>query len=363
MSADNELNIAIEKYLNGEMVGDELAQFENRLSSDPDFLQYVMSFQELMGGLKIYGDRTKLKARLNTIHESIENELPVLSLQEAQVVSMWKKHYKLILVAACVAVISVISTLSIVNQWYIGKKQNVKYIELRREIDRLKRKQNAMISNIKADANNPNYNPGRYSGSGFVISSEGYIVTSFHVIKDAESIVVENSKNAFNAKIVFKDEIHDLAILKIIDSTFTSFSQIPYIFKPKDALLGEVVYTLGYPREEIVYGEGSVSSKSGYEGDTSSYQVSIPVNPGNSGGPLFDEKGYLIGMISGKQPELDAAAFAIKSNYLLDVIDSLPEDGVFKKLEVSKKNLLGGIARPLQIKKVEDFVFNVKVYN
>ncbi len=364
MSTNNELTQLVEKYLNGEMEGDELFQFENRLNTDTDFLEYVMSLEELTRSIRLYGNRNHLKDRLNKIHSTISFPLKIstVKIDLAREVSMWKKHYKIILVAASVALISVISTLSIVNQWYLGKKQNVKYTELRREIDNLKRKQFAMIKDIKTDAS-ANYKPVKYSGSGFVISSEGYIVTSYHVIKEATSIVIQNEKNTYKAVSVFNDKGHDLAILKIVDDQFTSFSPIPYIFKPNDALLGENVYTLGFPREDIVYGEGSVSSKSGYEGDTASYQVSIPVNPGNSGSPLFDEKGYLIGMISGKEAELDAAAFAVKSNYLLNILDSLPENGQYKQLVLSKKNLLGGITRTQQIRKLEEFIFNIKVYN
>lgn len=363
MSANKELNELVEKYLNGEMEGDELFQFENRLHSDADFLEYVMSLEELTRSLKAYGNRNKLKARLNNIHSTMGQPAnTTVKSGLSREVRMWKKHYKIILVAASVALISVISTLSIVNQWYLGKKQNVKYTELRREIDNLKRKQSDMIKNIKPGAN-VNYKPVKYSGSGFVISSEGYVVTSYHVVKDASSIIIQNVKNTYKAVTVFKDEAHDLAILKIVDERFLSFNQIPYIFKPKESLLGENVYTLGFPREDIVYGEGTVSSKSGYEGDTASYQISIPVNPGNSGSPLFDAKGYLVGMVSGKQAELDAAAFAIKSNYLLNILDSLPENGEYKKLILARKNLLGGISRPQQIKKLEEFVYNIKVYN
>jgi serine protease Do len=283
------------------------------------------------------------------------------TLPESKIVSIWRNNYKILMVAAVVALVSIISTLSIVNQWYLGKKQNVKYTELRREIDWLKRKQNAMLKKLPAGAVTTPYNPGKYSGTGFVISSEGYLITSFHVIKDADYILIENTFHSYKAKVVFKEKEHDLAILKITDSTFANFTALPFLFKPKDALLGESVYTLGYPREDIVYGEGSVSSKTGYEGDSASYQVSIPVNPGNSGGPLFDQNGYLIGMISGKQTEMEAAAFALKSNYLKNKIDSVAQGNGFNA--INRKNLLFGFPRPQQIKKLEEFIFNVKVYN
>jgi serine protease Do len=358
MNTENQLNEEVEKYLEGGMKGEELMQFENRLAQDPDLLEYVISFEALTGAIRMVGRRNKIKEQLNKIHDNL---LLSATLPESKIVSIWRNNYKILMVAAVVALVSIISTLSIVNQWYLGKKQNVKYTELRREIDWLKRKQNAMLKKLPAGAVTTPYNPGKYSGTGFVISSEGYLITSFHVIKDADYILIENTFHSYKAKVVFKEKEHDLAILKITDSTFANFTALPFLFKPKDALLGESVYTLGYPREDIVYGEGSVSSKTGYEGDSASYQVSIPVNPGNSGGPLFDQNGYLIGMISGKQTEMEAAAFALKSNYLKNKIDSVAQGNGFNA--INRKNLLFGFPRPQQIKKLEEFIFNVKVYN
>jgi serine protease Do len=363
MSTENPLNEEVEKYLNGDMNGEELNQFENRLKQDADLLEYVLSFEKLTYSLKLVGQRKKLKEQLNSIHLNMGYSGDAFIKKEtpSRIKSIWNNNYKILVVAAVVALISIISTLSIVNQWYLGNKQNVKYTELRREIDKLKRKQNAMINTIANDGTKTTYNQGKYSGTGFVVSPDGYLVTSFHVIKDAELIVVENANHIYKAKVVFREKEHDLAILKITDTTFKGFKSLPYTFKPKDALLGETVYTLGFPREDIVYGEGSVSSKTGYEGDSASYQVSIPVNPGNSGGPLFDENGYLIGMISGKQTEMDAAAFALKSNFLKNIMDSLPQRA--HEIPVVKRNILNGITRPQQIKKLEEYIFNVKVYN
>jgi serine protease Do len=362
MSTQNRFTEEVELYLSGNMEGDELKQFENRLAQDPDMLEFVIEFEELTGALRLTGRRNKIKQQLDKIHWEFMNAQPVTAIPtKSKVVNIWKNNYKILMVAAVVALVSIISTLSIVNQWYLGKKQNVKYTELRREIDRLKRKQNAMINNLPTNGIATAYNPGKYSGTGFAISQEGFIVTSFHVVREADLILVENALHSYKAKVIFKDKDHDLAILKITDSTFHKFAALPYLFKPKDALLGESVYTLGFPREDIVYGEGSVSSKTGYEGDSASYQVSIPVNPGNSGGPLFDQNGFLIGMISGKQTEMDAAAFAVKSNYIKNRIDSITNSS--SNGSTIRQNLLFGFSRPQQIKKLEEFVFNVKVYN
>ena len=155
---------------------------------------------------------------------------------------------------------------------------------------------------------------------------------------------------------------HDLAILRIKDAKFAGFGRLPYTFKSGDADLGERVYTLGYPREDVVYGEGALSARSGFEGDTAFYQVSIPVNPGNSGGPLLDERGNLIGVVSGRQNDVQSAAFATKSSYLLRLVDSLDAAQPGMPYKLPKYNQLLGSNRPQQLKKLQDYVFVVKVF-
>jgi S1-C subfamily serine protease len=112
-------------------------------------------------------------------------------------------------------------------------------------------------------------------------------VTNAHVVKNARNIAVQNRSGAsFYAKIVLLDVDKDLAILQIVDSNFKALSAIPYSISRSYTELASPIFTLGYPRDEIVYGEGYLSAKTGFDGDTLSCQVSIPANPGNSGGPV-----------------------------------------------------------------------------
>ena len=168
----------------------------------------------------------------------------------------------------------------------------------------------------------------------------------------------------FRAVTVYRDEAHDLAILRITDRKFSTLGKLPYTFKKADADLGERVYTLGYPREDVVYGEGALAARTGFEGDSAFYQVSVPVNPGNSGGPLLDDRGNLIGIISGRQLEIQSAAFAVKSTTLLRLLDNLPsDDTATAKPVLPRGNQLAGNRRPEQLRRLQDFVFMVKVYN
>jgi S1-C subfamily serine protease len=122
------------------------------------------------------------------------------------------------------------------------------------------------------------------------------------------------------------------------------------------------VYTLGYPRNEIVYGKGYISAETGFRGDSGSYQISVPVNPGNSGGPVIDSHGQVLGIITGKQLPSEDIAFAVKSSFLAGMLDSLPGK-LDKYALLNSRSSLSGLSRVNQIKKLQPFIFLVKVYN
>ncbi|CAA9225700.1 MAG: HtrA protease/chaperone protein [uncultured Adhaeribacter sp.] len=362
----------IERYLAGELSGPEQLNFEHQQRHDPVLAERFREYQELHGALQLYKNRLALKQKLNQLHTELEKPaLPTTPVKPAatQWRVFWNQHFATMAVAASVAVITVFGTLLSADAWRsVKKQQNARYSELRREVEKIKRSQRALIQDITGKpavpSLKPDLRPASFSGTGFVLSADGYFVTSYHVVKDADSVYIENKQGLrYKVKTVFQDKAHDLAILKIDDSTFTSFKPLPYAFKIGNADLGEKVYTLGFPREDMVYGEGSLSSRTGFEGDTTAYQISVPVNPGNSGGPLIDSQGNLIGIISGKQMEQEGAAFAIKSAYLKELISGMGQDTLTEPLVLSRRNHLAGMPRTQQLKKLQDYVFMVKIYN
>lgn len=84
-------------------------------------------------------------------------------------------------------------------------------------------------------------------------------------------------------------------------------------------------FALGYPRETIVYSEGNISASSGVEGDTTKFQLSLLVNPGNSGSPVLDDQGNLIGIISGRNNNAQGVSYAVKAQYIYDMIKNIPD--------------------------------------
>jgi serine protease Do len=362
----------IERYLAGQMPAEEKAAFEALLLTDLRLADQVQEHRQVIEAMQGYGKRQQLRQKLNRIHHEIE-ATPHLSsatsgTKATSEMQAWRvffrKHAQTMAVAASVSLLSVVGTLWSVQQMKKPvQQQTARYIELRREVEKIKKEQRAIINGI-AGTTTPAPRSARFSGTGFAISPDGYIVTSSHVIQGADSILIEN-KSGLRYKVteVHRNTEYDLTILKVEDPSFAGFGKLPYTFKTAASDLGERVYTLGFPREDIVFGEGSLSSASGFEGDTTSYQISIPLNPGNSGGPLLDDKGHVIGVINGKQAGQEGAAFAVKSNYLLQMVSELEEKQAGVAVPLPQQNNLSGTPRTQQLKKLQDYIFVVKVYN
>jgi len=205
-----------------------------------------------------------------------------------------------------------------------------------------------------------NLNPVAVSGTGFGISSNGIIVTNHHVIDGTNSIKVKGVNSDFNkaykAKLLVSDKNNDLALIQIDDYNFTSAGSIPYTIKTSLAGVGENIFVLGYPlRATIKLTNGIISSKTGFQGDISSYQISAPVQPGNSGGPLFDNKGNLIGIINAKHGGAENASYAVKSSYLTNLLELLPSPP-----KLNSTNSLAGKSLTQQVEIAKKFVYIIE---
>lgn len=206
----------------------------------------------------------------------------------------------------------------------------------------------------------PKDNHTEWSGTGFALNN-GYIVTNYHVVDGAKSIIVHgvngNSSSDYSASVVATDTKNDLAIIKIADSRFSGFGTIPYAIKNQMAEMGEQVWVLGYPLTQYLGNEiklttGIVSSRSGYQDDVSTYQISAPVQPGNSGGPLIDSKGYIVGVVNAGVPGADNVGYAIKTSYLRNLLDSFSLTS-----SLPNSNSISSLSLTDQVKEVRNFVF------
>lgn len=367
MKTDQELFNQIEAYLKGELNAAEEADFERYRNENPDADQQFTEYSQVMGQLKTNGYNRQLLADMDAIHKQLDIEglKEKLFPQPSGIVSFFKKYRLNIAVAASVAIVAAFATMF--STGYFSKASLSNYKALRRElsmkISNIERSQNALINNIKGKPTRGPVNPVQFGGTGFALSADGYVVTNYHVIKGADSVYIQNSAGeSFKVKQIYVDPAYDIAVLQIIDTSFTDLDALPYSIKEIVSDIGEDVFTIGFPRDSMVYGKGYLSSRTGYNGDTVAYQVSIPVNPGDSGGPLLDSRGNVIGIINGKQTQADGVAFAIKSNYLLKSLEAIPQDSLEEKLVLNKRNNLNGLSRKDQIKKMQDYIFMVKVY-
>jgi serine protease Do len=192
------------------------------------------------------------------------------------------------------------------------------------------------------------------TGSGLIISSDGLIITNHHVVDNASKYIIEvntpSGKADYKAEVVQLDKENDLAVLKIKDEAFKPFSSLKYAFKENGGIeVGSMVFTIGYPYalagmgKEAKFADGKISAKTGYNGAINSFQSTIPVQPGNSGGPVFNEKGQLIGLISSTIKQADNVSYAVKLNYINNIIDLLndqvlrPSDNGISMLSLEEK--------------------------
>ncbi|GGH29227.1 trypsin-like peptidase domain-containing protein [Sphingobacterium alkalisoli] len=350
-----------DQYLRGELSAGDRFAFEKFCQDYPEFQQIFEEHRRFISSWKETEQRRMFKMSLQ--QESLHRQAPAKA--NTGIIKIWKKLQMNAGVAAAVALISVFSTLWLTGYFTSIKKASTDYSALRREMNTVKKnvnEQNRKIQNINS-GKEKNSTPIHFGATGFMLTRDGYVVTNYHVVNGADSVHLQNTKGqAFKAQIVYSDIEKDLAILHISDSTFKPLKTVPYTFKRQISDIGEDIYTIGFPRDEAVYGQGYLSSNTGYAGDTIAYQISIPINPGNSGGPVLDNRGNIIGIISGKQKGIDGAGFAIKTKELIETLNRIPADSLKGNVVLSTKNTLSNLPRTEQIKKIQDYIYIVKVY-
>ena len=234
---------------------------------------------------------------------------------------------------------------------------------------------NRLIININAEMkeghpqiSKPQQGESRYlaSGSGFILSKDGIVATNFHVIDGANGIDVFINRNGtiktYKAKVLISDKTNDISLLKIEDDSFVNFSSIPYAIKTSIQDVGTGVFTLGYPMsnilgEEIKVTDGIISSKTGYKGDIVTYQISAPIQHGNSGGPLFDKQGNIVGITNAGVEDAQNVGNAIKTSYLKNLIDVAPTS-----ITLPTNNSISGLSFTEKIKRLTPYVVLIKIY-
>jgi S1-C subfamily serine protease len=365
---------AVERYITGAMSPDERMYFEQLRKTNPEVDQMVVEHTFFLQQLNRYDESKKFRAVLNEAHTDLAEKGGIQSprLQgRAKVVYLFNRYKKTAAIAASIAGVTALTFSALV--WSVSPAKPVNKTDLTNlsrslegkitKITQENAKLNQKIDNVIIDQKQPDTPPVYTSGgTGFLIDTKGYLVTNAHVVQNARNIAVQNSEGKdLHALVVFTDITRDLAILKIDDPKFKSPSAIPYTIRKTNADIAEPIFTLGYPRNDIVYGDGYIAAKTGFKGDTLSCQISIDANRGNSGSPVLNKNGEVIGILSAKQNTAEGAVFALQSKYIHQAMTQLQKDTSFKDLKIPASSSLKSIERTQQVKKIADFVYMVKV--
>jgi S1-C subfamily serine protease len=173
------------------------------------------------------------------------------------------------------------------------------------------------------------------------VGDKGYLVTASHVVEGGKAIqVYSDGKPVGRAKIVADDPANDIAILKLAPSRPMRLRALA--LAPHGAALGRSIFTLGYPAPDILGQQvkmtaGQVSSTAGIEDDTRFLQISAPIQPGNSGGPIIAWDGSVVGVVdaklkslgddAGSSPAPENVNYAVKASYVRAMLEDLPDLG------------------------------------
>ncbi|HVG40930.1 MAG TPA: serine protease, partial [Chitinophagaceae bacterium] len=344
--------------------------FEQLRKTNPEIDQLVVEHTFFLQQINRFDETRKLKHIMNDVHIELAEKGLIKSpkLQgKAKVVYLYNRYKRVTAIAASIAGITALTISGLFIYLSPAKqKGDIEFLSGQiKEIKNQNRQQSNEIKNIKENIKTPvapaiTYKTG---GTGFLIDQKGYIVTNAHVVADATNIAVQNvNGKEFTVTVVFKDLQRDLAILKIVDTNFKTAATIPYSIKKSSAEISEPIYTLGFPqRMDIVYGEGYLAAKTGYNGDTLTCQIAIAANPGNSGGPILNRNGEVVGILSARQTSAEGAVFATQSKYIYNALKQLQKDSAYQKIKLPATSALKGIDRTQQVKKISDFVYMVKV--
>ncbi len=189
----------------------------------------------------------------------------------------------------------------------------------------------------------------------------GYAVTNHHVINGKRTVTLVNRDGSeIIAHVIASDQTHDIAFLRVSDPAALP-PALP--FSRSRATLGTSVFTIGYPRIDVMgktpkLSQGIISGVNGLRDDPTSYQISVPIQPGNSGGPLLNMRGEVVGMITamlGSVQSLDGSAqpipninYALKVDVIKRFLDQVPRPDRDIAALIPARNNLEGLAARIQ---------------
>ena len=364
MDTNNIWSLA-EAYLAGELSPAETAELQARLESDAAFASEFNENINLANSLSNSGRQKRFRDMLKDIHQE---QSVKINKKFPRNIKFPAHFWRTTAVAASVALLTSFVSYTIFTG--TSKKNESEYLRIRREVNGINNETNKLKKIVQDSLLNkkvllaPKSNI-RNTGTGFALTNDGYFVTAYHVINngngDGDSVYIQSNDGLYyKAFLVNYDEQSDLAILKVEKKNFQfAKSEVPYTFSVGKAALGTQIYTVGYPKDEIVYSEGYISSRNGYDGNGQQYTMELPAGHGQSGSPVLDAQGSIIGILTAISSPKIANTYAVSSSELLELIEKMPAGN---KMHLPRKNKLSRMGRQDQIAKMENFTFSIKVY-
>ncbi len=368
MSINNNIWELAEAYLAGTLPQEQFAELKGRLATDTAFANEFYEATDLIRSVSGSGKQKRFRNMLRDIHQQ-QAAVAGSTKKKALNIFLTPQLWRTVGVAASVAIVT-----STITFWSLKpslNKTESKYNTISREVTGLKieqakqlAKQKQLENDLKGQKNRPTSDV-KKTGTGFALTNNGYFVTAYHVIHDengyGDSVYIQNSDGQyFKASLVTFDEGTDVAIMKVDKAGFRfGKGELPYSFSGSKANLGAHIFTLGYPSDEVAYSEGYISARNGYDGNTQQYTLELPVGHGQSGSPLMDSKGNVLGLLTAVGSETEEKTYAISSKAITSLLHQLPDE---KSIKLPKYARIGGMGREQQIGKMEAYTFAVKVY-
>ena len=357
-----------EAYLAGTMSQDDFAKLKHRLATDSAFSADFYETTDLIRAMADNGKQKRFRSMLRDIQSKPQNSKKTT---KAKHIVFTPEFWRTASVAAGVAILT-----STITFWSLKPSINKtvsRYNTISREVTGLKIEQAKQLQKQKqleldldkAKKTAPPPSDVKKTGTGFALTNNGYFVTAYHVIHDengyGDSVyILNNNGQYFKASLVTFDAAADVAIMKVDKSGFRfGKGDLPYTFSRSKAGLGTHIFTLGFPTDEIAYSEGYISGRNGFDGNNSQYTLELPVGHGQSGSPLIDAKGNILGLLTAVGAEREEKTYAVNATAITNLLHKLPDE---KNIKLPKSAKIGRMSREQQIDIIEDYTLSVKVY-
>ncbi len=357
-------NLTTDEY---NMVDEILNQESDRKIEFLDKIEYFKSFHQTI-------IRSKFKNQLELFLSDKKK-----TTKKASLTPKWTKLKPIFNISTLAASLLALVLLS---QFYLytlldKTNNNEELIKLSKDIEFIKKNQwsnNSLpVTTSEKVSKIPKTTTSISTGTGIMIDPKGYILTNAHILKGKQAIVINANKKEFRANVILKIDSIDLVILKIDDTDYISQkTPFPITIRPIKVKLGEDVFALSNVfGKDLVFAKGYIGCTSGFNNDTNYYQIDMSAFPGNSGSPVFDKNGSIVGLLSYKQKSIESISYSLKNRQIFHIIKELQnrlksDNNNFSDLPQLKIQLpKNGAFKPeltKQISILEPYIFAVKAY-